>query len=192
MSEPIEYQTPLPIGRNLRFHELPDGLRVTREVVSRFALWREAVIPVVCVLGLVISTAVMLLVIGLIRDVTREALLLVRIGASLVMLIPIIWIIRQSLLNGGVVSEIAVTRDSVYWRKQNLWGDREYFWPLETIKSVSFDANNRSVKIARTRGPSLNAFAYFRSDELADAALRLNMAIDQSRRLAKSQSAQSN
>ena len=184
MTQPVEYQTPLPMGRNLRFHELPDGLRVTREVVSGFALWREAIVPVVLVVGLIVSAAVLIFVIGAIPDVSRHRLLLVRIGCGVALAIPVVWIIRESLQNGGVVTEIAVTPAAIYWRKQNLWGYREYFWPLATIKSVSFDPNNRSIRIARPRGPRLNAFAYFRSDELAEAALRLNMAIDRSRKMA--------
>ena len=181
MTQPVEYQTPLPMGRNLRFHELPDGLRVTREVVSRFSLWREALVPVLAVLALIISTAALLFVIGLVRQTDPRWLLATRIGIVLVMLVPTAWIIRQSWQNGGVVTDIAVSKAGLYWRKQNLWGSREHIWPLNTITLVSYDPNNRSLKVQRLTGMSLNAFAFFRGDELDEAAIRLSAAIDMNR-----------
>src|SRR5262249_29640032 len=89
----------------------------------------------------------------------------------------IVWVIRQSWINMGVVTEIAVTSGAVYWRKQNLWGYREYIWPLPSIKNVRYDPTNRSLRVHRVRGAALNAFAYFPMDELEHAALSFREAI---------------
>jgi hypothetical protein len=181
MDQPVEYQTPLPTGRNLRYHELPGGLRVTREFLSQFALWRELLMPVFCVISLVGSG--LFLVWNLEHRMSFDPLLMrpMRIGIFVVDGALLVWILRSYWTNAGVVTEVSVTREAVFWRKQNLWGSREYIWPLSAITGVQYDPTNRSMRIHRSRGTALNAFAYFPKVELLEVVFRLTAVIDQNR-----------
>jgi hypothetical protein len=106
-----------------------------------------------------------------------------RIGLVVVLGAVLVWAVRLSWLNAGVVTEIAVTGKAVFWRKQNVWGFREYIWPLSTIKVVRYDPRNRSLRIHRTQGAALNAFAYFGRNELEETVQRLSNAIEINRTL---------
>ena len=71
--------------------------------------------------------------------------------------------------------EIAVSQGTLYWRKRNLWGDKEFFWKLSSIRNVGVE--NRLLKVYRFRGPALAAFSFVRSEERTYAAALLKAAI---------------
>jgi len=180
MSDPVGYQPALPVGSRLRICELPDGLRVTRESVSRFALWREALVPALCAIVLIGAALFAARAIG--RNVMdREWLLAARIGIFGVAAALLAWIIREARQNAGIVTDVAVTRAVLYWRKLNLWGPREYFWPLNTIVQVCYDPTNHSLRVHRVKAASLNAFAYISKVELQHAATLLHSAVARNR-----------
>ena len=181
MPDPLEYQTPLPTGLNLRLYELPDGVRISRETVGRVALWREALIP---------GTALVVMPSIAIYSAwwawrywnTAQAFQVYgRVAFAVIIPILMVRVVRDAWQNAGIVTEIAITNATLYWRKQTLWGSSEHFWPLATVSRVSVDPLNRVLKVHRHRGTPLGAFAFHPMDEMNFAAHRLNIAIQAAR-----------
>jgi len=182
MTEPVDYQTPLPPGCSLRYHDLPDGIRITRDSVPPWLRW----------LGLFAGALVVLLMPGfffycawwLLNNFRTGPTQTVIIRGFLVVAIPLVSVrfIRDLWLNSGTVTEIAVTSSTLYWRKCTLLGGtREHFWPLSTVRFAKVDSFNRNLKVYRQRGKALSVFAFLRMAELEIAARRLNHAIGRNR-----------
>jgi hypothetical protein len=175
MVEMIQYQNPLPYGYRLRYINDDDTVRITRDSVGKTLLWAEAFVPS-ALLILFAALAVM------IWRWTHEShhlpgnlapLLIFEYG---VLLGTTVIIGRTARINMGIVVEIAVSPGMLYWRKRNIWGDKEYFWPLSSIRSVRVE--NNLLRVHRFRGPALAAFSFVKSDERAYAAVLLNEAIE--------------
>jgi hypothetical protein len=174
MAEPIEYQTPLPAGYRLCYVVGDDGLRISRESPSKTLLWSEACVPIVLLVG-----AFLLLI--LIRQLPNRLNLppvRARITLDVGYVVLVAWVFvngRRAWQNMGIVTEIAVAGQSLYWRKQNLWGTKEYFWPLSSIKRIG--VQNRLLKVYRRRGPALAAFSFVKPEERDYASRLLNNTI---------------
>jgi hypothetical protein len=173
-TEPIEYQRPLPEGYQLRYFIHENTVRISRDSPGRILLWLEAGAPLV--LLIVVGAFVVLTWrwINLFRlpPHESEALGLAGCGAQLLLLAlrsPRIW------QNMGIVIEIAISQDTFYWRKRNVWGDKEFFWPLSSIRLISVE--NNLLKVFRFRGPSLSAFSFVKPGEREYARALLSAAI---------------
>jgi hypothetical protein len=181
MTDSIEYQTPLANGRNLRSHELPDGIRISRDAVSRGALWREVIMPAISIVGLPLAAAYAVWWSWHFRNFASPGQIAIPLVIAAVALVHLARVIRDSWQNAGIVTEVAVTNGTFYWRKQTLWGTSEHFWPLASVKLVKVDPLNRMLKVTRTRGKALGAFAFHPIEEMNAAAAELNAAIEKNR-----------
>jgi hypothetical protein len=178
MTEPIPYQTPLPSGMNLRFTPLPDGIRIARDTVSQSALWREALTPAIV---LVIFLGGPIFFAWWLHENWATADMLHRIrGIFIIIAGPIgfVFLIPRMIQNVGIVTEVAITKGSFYWKKQNIWGEKEYVWPLQTIQHAYYKEVGRLLKVERIKGPALDAFSFHKPDELQLAVGHLNHAIN--------------
>jgi uncharacterized integral membrane protein len=155
MTNPVDYRTPLPQGRNLRFFETADGVRVSRDTVSRRALWREAIFMVIIFLLIAAVTAFQIL--WLFWHGHSAPSVLVFWHIAVLAAIPLIFlrVIRSAIQNAGIVSEIAVSQNTLFWRKETLWGTSEHFRPVVSIRLVDIDRMNRVLKVYRHRGVPL-------------------------------------
>ena len=185
MTEPVEYQTPLPPGHNLRFVEDADVIRISRDAVSAVALWREAIGAAVVIL---------LLIGGGAYAIWRAPHWWPRVGfgpgsilarpfVAVGLLLVLVRVVRELRQNAGIVTEVAVTPQMFYWRKQTLWGSSEHFWPLATVVHVEVDQLSRVLKVRRQRGTPLGAFSFHSRAELNLAAAKLNQAIQRNKSL---------
>jgi hypothetical protein len=182
LDEPIAYRTPLPAGRLLRWEEQPDGVRIWREWIDRTALWREVISVGVVLLLLLGGMAYLSWWMYAYGGGVLFTALIWRIILLIVLAVVLVRHVPSLLQNIGVVTTISVAGATLYWRKRNLWGEREYFWPLETVTLAQ--AEPLQLKVFRRNEPALNAFAMINSADLAEAALRLNIAIEKNRRQA--------
>jgi hypothetical protein len=179
MPEPIEYRTPLPAGYQLRYDVGDEGVRISRETPRSALLWSEACAPLI-LLGASVAFCVFIWRLpGRLNLPPENAKILHIVGYAL-FAGWMYWNGRRAWQNVGIVVEIAVAGDTLYWRKQNVWGSREYFWPLSSIKTVS--VQTRLLKVFRDRGPALAAFSFLKPDERAYACMLLNGAIAHQRR----------
>lgn len=150
MVSPVDYQVPLPTGRSLRFHELPDGIRISRDVVSQAALWREALLPAFSVLILSGCSALAASQVVQHWRAARYTPVLIFAVGLLFLLYLLWWLVRETWQNAGIVTEVAVTKGTFYWRKRTLWGENEHFWPLAEVSRAV--VVNRVLKVHRHRG----------------------------------------
>ena len=181
MAEPLQYQAPLPDGRNLRIQELEDGVRISRDAISTFALWREVAIFGAALLVLPALALYSFWWAWHYWNVASTPQVLLRIGIGIFILAAMVRTVPDAIQNAGIITEIAVTKDALYWRKQNLWGSRETFWPLSTIREVKIDPINRILKIHRFHGTPLGAFSFHPMPEMTAAAEVLNHVIARNR-----------
>lgn len=179
MAETIEYQGPLPDGYRLRYIVNENSVRISRDLAGNSLLWLEAGAPLI----LLISFAIFAVLIWRWTDATRfppASTIAVRIAGYGGLLVMMVVNGRRAWQNMGIVLEIAVSQDTLYWRKQNIWGDTEYFWPLSSVRTIGVE--NRLLKVYRFRGPALAAFSFVKSNERAYAAALLNSAIQRANR----------
>ena len=177
MGDAVDYQVPLPDGRSLRFWQTPDTVRISRDTVPRSRLRKEALLPVVMILLTALSLGVCVWRLWHPSRLPIPGLPFVFVIIMAAVLVMFAYIMRGFRQNTGVVTEISITRETLYWRKETIFGRREYIWPLSTVKWVEVDRFNRMLKIRRRRGAALGAFAIRRLDELENAANLLNEAI---------------
>ncbi len=155
MSEPIDYLVPLPAGQNLRYLELTDGIRISRDKVSRFALWREALVPAIAI-PLLTAAEIYQIWLGMGYWISRQPnRMFVPVVFAILLPFALCRIIRDAWQNSGIVTAVSVTPEKLFWSKRTLWGSREHFWPLDSVKRADFDKFNRVLKIHRTNGPPL-------------------------------------
>ena len=177
MTNPVDYQAPLPQGRNLRFHDLPDGIRISRDRVAPSAVWREVVAAVVP--SVFFPAAFVYVLWSLIRYWNSASSVWIFVRVLIAIAIPplSVRLFRDLWQNAGIVTDITVTKSTLFWRKQMPWGAREYFWSLTTVRFARVDKANRILKVYRQRGTPLGAFSFHRLEELEAAAAALNHAI---------------
>ena len=105
---------------------------------------------------------------------------LVRLALAACAAAWLVWVLRGAGQNVGIVTLVTVGGDTLHWRKQNLWGHREFFWPASTIKAIRVRAAplvEPSLIVERRDGHALNAFAFHAVDELHEAAAALTSAL---------------
>jgi len=178
MPRPLPYQSPLPPGHRLRREQFDGTTRISRDVVSAGMLWREA-ISFIVTFSLFGGMFCLSIHWFFSRLNAPPGVLIFTVACTVAS--GLLWVVitRFAWLNTGIVTEVAVSAESLYWRKQNVWGAREYFWPLDTIRSVAVES--LSLKIRRFKGLSISAFAFVPRGELDLVAAALNDAIASSR-----------
>lgn len=159
----------------MRFEELPGGLRISRDTVWRLGLWLEFVTPTT--LLLIAGSAAVWQVRWLAhhafttlgREFGLHATYLVGLAAYAGLTI------RSSSQNAGKVAEISFADGLFYWGIQTIFGTREKFWPIGSLKEA--DVQVRTLMIRRHRGVALGAFSFLGADELRQAAKCVNAKI---------------
>jgi hypothetical protein len=179
--EPIDYKVPLPAGRNLRISRLADGsVRVERDTVGTVALLREAFLPLAAVVLALVVIGPNVYALTTSGRPWSEPLSIVRLFLIACAAAWLVWILRGAAQNVGIVTLVTVGRDTLHWRKQNLWGPREFFWPASTIKAIRVRSGflvEPSLVVERRDGRALIAFAFHNVDELHEAAAALTSAL---------------
>jgi hypothetical protein len=101
------------------------------------------------------------------------------LGAVVILLPILLWIaLRGARQNAGIVMEISVANGVFYWRKQTLWGSREYFWRVADLRRASAETLTNSLVVRRHRGPPLGAFSYVARHEVDEVIAAINRAIE--------------
>jgi hypothetical protein len=179
MSEPIEYQPLLPAGYQLRYDISADGIRISRESPGKKLLGAEAIAPLILLVSSFIFVVLLRRQVSSL-NLSKESSIIVQTTGYFVILLWLIYNGRRAWQNIGIIVEITIFRETFYWRKQNLWGPKEYFWALSSIGNITVE--NRLLKVRRRRGPALAAFSFVKQEERTYACQLLNQAIAYQRR----------
>src|SRR3954470_19519652 len=177
----LSYATPKPVLHRLVVVQTPDGgVSISlADAPPRWKLWREVVAPAVIVPMAVAGAAGMFMSAARLRpDALRVSVQLAAIAGCVLFVLYALWDWWQ---NGGVVTEIRLEDDWLFWSKLNLWGARTNQWRRASVTRADGGAGvalgSCGLKVYRSTGLPLTAFVDQQAEELSWAASALNDAL---------------